>query len=113
MRLPETRWPSITYILEKYWPPAKGQPAWWGNKGARRIGDFRTEILYPCFLSVYCRLYIKFNCRRMTLPLNSAGSGGKGFEALIPATAARSRASAPEGVAITSLGTAPSLLIAN
>jgi len=61
----------------------------------------------------HCKLYRKFNCSRITFPLNSAGNGGNGFEALMPATAARSRASAPEGTAITSLGTVPSLLIAN
>ena len=54
---------------------------------------------------IHCKLYRKFNCNRITAPRNSEGSGGNGLEALIPATAARSRASAPEGAAITSLGT--------
>ena len=73
----------------------------------------RSTIIRHVRRRNYCKLYKKFNCKRMTLPRNSAGNGGNGFEALMPATAARSRASAPEGTAITSFGTVPSLLIAN
>src|ERR1700676_1460079 len=55
----------------------------------------------------YLTLYLKANCNRISCPLNSGGSGGNGTEALIPATAARSNASLPEGVSITSFGTWP------
>ena len=52
-------------------------------------------------------LYVNANCRRTSFPLNSGGSGGKGTDALMPATAARSSASAPDGIAITNFGTVP------
>ena len=54
---------------------------------------------------IHCKLYRKLSCNRITLPGTRREGGGKGLEALIPATAARSSASAPEGIAITSLGT--------
>ena len=58
-------------------------------------------------------LYRNANCRRISVPEKSAGRGGKGFEALMPATAARSRALAPDERAITSFETVPLRTIAS
>ena len=52
-------------------------------------------------------LYRNVNCSRMSCPRYSLGNGGNGFEALIPATAARSSGEVPELLAITSFGTLP------
>ena len=71
-------------------------------------------LVSSCSLySAYGTLYLNENCNRMSLPLNSAGSGGNGTDALMPATAARSSASEPDGVAITSFGTCPTRSILN
>ena len=88
-------------------------PATWPYRPNRRNGGRPRRIFW--LVCTYClgMLYAKFICSTMRSPLNSAGSGGNGTEALMPATAARSRASAPEASAMTSLGTPPSRLIEN
>ena len=85
------------------------------GEGARYGGKSRSENseiieFLNCF---YLTLYLNANCKRISRPLNSCGNGGNGTDALIPATAARSNDSLPDGIAITSFGTCPLWLITN
>src|SRR5215472_15244649 len=85
------------------------------------VGGFSEKLIRPLLHPAPLRwrayrrgtLYAKLNCKTIRSPLYSEGSGGNGFDMLMPATAARSRESVPDCAVYTTLETLPLFTIAN
>src|SRR5689334_21346933 len=80
---------------------------------AHRQRRIRAECPNQPAAHCFGMLYAKLSCSTIWLPLNSAGSGGNGVDALIAAIAARSSDSAPDATGFVTRLTDPFLAMIN